>query len=203
MYQHTLVVSISTGISELRNILSLNDGDEIILKNKYFSLNIPVVLAKIQDTKVSLESHVCEVPEALIDGCGCVILTCGTEDEMEGCKQIWEAIRMRFDDEIARVFHMDFDLDDEDKMSSTMSWSVENEIELVSNEICKDDDRLVSERLAEVVSTISWENLNEDTQRKAFSTAATSMRRTLDKGDMRNVLDQLLHEDESASSDGA
>lgn len=191
------VTSSVTYFDALQKYLPGVNDSELQVTNAYFSACATV--KQLRDDAVN-EQHA----EPLLQTCTAVLIVVGSVQELQHAKAWWQARRKLLAEQCVRLLVLDFSVD-EDHEQSLRCWGVENDIELLTDAICAEDNISIATRVRDALDCANWVSRtvhdkedNEKTHDVPDLKVPTRLRRGLGGADIARITEELL---ELADSD--
>ncbi len=202
-----LYLSRASSLGAVQNsLLDISDGD-LQISNTYFTARASV--------KVLLDGNgPTGDARDVLQKCTAVMLVLSCAADIESSKNWWTSLSKNADADAVRLFAADFPFPEEDKLGELRTWGVENGIEVITPEICAEDEITVSERIRSALDCANWPQKTslEDglsvpgeavrNQLRQQLRSENSVRRGLDDGDIERITRELLNlEDVESNSE--
>lgn len=182
-----------------RELLGVSDGaGDLQIRNRYFAAQVQLKsLAASNDDECS----------ALLRSCPAVLVALSEETDVTDAKRWWDAWEKTVNENAVRLFVVPFQMSSERLLQEVRTWGVEHRIEVVSPEICAEDETSVNDRIRNALDCAKWGHHQQDTNQSDIPAPShevhrkladgNALRRGLNEDDKLNILSQLLDEDES------
>lgn len=197
----------------LRTLFEVQNRTLIRLNNRYYSASVHVSVM----TDVEVSSKIRDLQwRKRLEYVPAVLLMCdGSNESIIQCKRVWGDISTLLDECTIRLLYITDGQLNECETYKLLQWSVQSNIEMVSQVLCEDDGCDASKRLSQALECARWkcrltneqsegervegkESSEEDLRANVVKlSCSTRLRRSFDDNDLTNILDVLLLDDSS------
>ena len=187
----------------LLSLLSLSENlDKLEINNRYYRATASINWA--------LLDHCAEIQPQGLQNCTVILLTqtVAQHSDLEKAKCWWKRFQFDLPQECVRLFSVRYKGCLPAAIDELREWGVENNIEIVCDEICEEDEISVEQRVSDALHCAPWPNITTGndvkTNRLDVSLGESNrLRRALESPDIGRITNELLDLNDSASEAGS